>query len=110
MGGCLMNIIKYKGKGYDTDSKHLFYVEFQYGDLSLKWYPKWKDLGPIFLQGFVTEANAPVKKWTPYFKLICAEILYKAIVHDEIHCDRATWVELQELMAKLAKPFEKGEK
>jgi len=101
-----MKILKYKGKGYDKGGK-LFCVTFDCDGKELKWYPKWKDLGLIFRQGFITEHTLSNKKYLPYFKLICLEILMGITVRDELPHGSETWLKFEALMGELAEPFEK---
>lgn len=66
----------------DWDNKELMYVAFDKNGETLRWYPKWADLGDIFHCALATEHGLNKAKLTPYLLFLCLSSLTHTLLLD----------------------------
>ena len=64
----------------DWDKKGLMYVSFDNNGETLRWYPRWKDLGDVFQSAWATEDGLNEGKLSPYLLFLCLNMLTRSLL------------------------------
>lgn len=75
--------LKFRRVDWDDDTA-LMHVVFEKDGELLKWYPKWEDLCRAFWDGWLTERKINEDRLTPYFRLMCLNVLTSSLLSESL--------------------------